>query len=135
LKRNSAIIGDPNYKDCIDWHWMQYRDGACEWAQYSQHFEIARDGLKIHRPITSNGDVDCLDEFGERRFPRLDYSKGFPDWWFLDHTSINVPSQHTQEGKRYDAELNLAHFYQIEHEKNQVRSVCIVIHHMIKTYL
>jgi hypothetical protein len=47
----------------------------------------------------------------------LDYSKGFPDWWFLSHTEITVPSEHTQEGKYYDAEVHLAHFYSVDHQR------------------
>lgn len=50
-----------------------------------------------------------------------------PQWWWLDHTSIHVPSHHTQEGKRYDAEVVLAHFYEIAHPKNQLGQVSIFL--------
>lgn len=47
------------------------------------------------------------------RFGRIDYSKGFSDWWYLSHIDVRIPSEHTQEGRRYDAEIQLAHFYSI----------------------
>lgn len=121
LHRDRAIPGHRNEKECPDWHYMMYRDDTCDWSDMVDQFEIARHALKINIPIQSNGDIDCVRESdGFRQFPRLDYSKGFPDWWWLDHIEITVPSSHTQEGKRYAAEVILAHFYQIEHEKNQV---------------
>eukprot|EP00751_Fragilariopsis_kerguelensis_P000500 CAMPEP_0170807906 /NCGR_PEP_ID=MMETSP0733-20121128/33063_1 /TAXON_ID=186038 /ORGANISM="Fragilariopsis kerguelensis, Strain L26-C5" /LENGTH=983 /DNA_ID=CAMNT_0011163205 /DNA_START=740 /DNA_END=3691 /DNA_ORIENTATION=- len=67
-----------------------------------------------------NGDINCANSEGERLYPRLDYSKGFPDWWHLDRTDIKVPSEHTQHGKRYAAEISLAHFYELDHWKNQI---------------
>lgn len=36
-----------------------------------------------------------------------------------------MPSQHVQEGKRYAAEINLAHFYEINHYKNKAGTVSI----------
>jgi len=120
LKRDRAIPGNPNEKECPDWHYMQYRDDTCDWEDMKSQFEILREALRITIPILPNGDIDCLSEDGIRQFPRLDYSKGFPDWWWLDHIDITVPSSHTQEGKRYAAEVVLAHFYEIPHEKNQV---------------
>lgn len=100
---------------------MQYRDDTCDWEDMVDQFEIAPHALKMSIPILPNGDIDCVrDEDGFRQFPRLDYSKGFPDWWWLNHIEIQTPSAHTQQGKRYAAEVILAHFYQIPHEKNQV---------------
>jgi hypothetical protein len=43
--------------------------------------------------------------------PNIDFSRGFPDPWHLSFTDISVPSQHVQEGKRYDAEVVLSHVY------------------------
>lgn len=83
-------------------------------------FEIGRNALMIHTPIRSNGDIDCVNEAGERKFPKLDYSKGFPDWWYLSRTDITVPSEHVQHGKRYAAEVKLSHFYEIDHYKNRL---------------
>ena len=63
------------------------------------------------QPLTKDGQLACENENGNR-YPRADYSKGFPDWFHLAHTEITVPSVHTQEGKRYDAEIHLNHFYE-----------------------
>lgn len=121
LKRDRGIIGHQFEKECPDWHWMQYRDDSCSWEDMEDQFEIERHSLKINIPVRPNGDIDCVREDGQRRFPRLDYSKGFPDWWWMDHMSITTPSNHIQEGTQYAAEVILAHFYQIAHPKNQVR--------------
>jgi len=99
---------------------MRYEDDTCDWSDMLDQFKVERNALELHIPATSNGDIDCVDDTGKRQFPRLDYSKGFPDWWWLDHTSVTVPSSHIQEGKQYDGEVVLAHFYEIEHPKNQV---------------
>eukprot|EP00548_Thalassiothrix_antarctica_P017688 CAMPEP_0194195270 /NCGR_PEP_ID=MMETSP0154-20130528/76044_1 /TAXON_ID=1049557 /ORGANISM="Thalassiothrix antarctica, Strain L6-D1" /LENGTH=605 /DNA_ID=CAMNT_0038919785 /DNA_START=218 /DNA_END=2033 /DNA_ORIENTATION=+ len=79
-------------------------------------YKIERHALQILQPIDDDGTLQCDDQNG-RNFPRLDYSKGFPDWWFLSHTEVTVPSEHTQHGKRYDAEVHLSHFYSVEHER------------------
>jgi hypothetical protein len=85
-------------------------------------FEIKPSSLRINIPTTDDGEVDCVRASdGERRWPRLDYSKGFPDWWLMSHMDLSVPSQHKQEGVKYAAELTLAHFYEVVHGKNQVR--------------
>lgn len=133
LKRDRGITGHPEEKECPDWHWMQYRDDTCSWDDMKDQFSIERHALKIQIPTLPNGDIDCVDPDGTRQFPRLDYSKGFPDWWWLDHTSISVPSQHTQEGKQYAAEVTLAHFYEISHPKNQVSSFYTCLHTACKT--
>lgn len=49
---------------------------------------------------------------------------GFSDWWYLSHTDIHVPSEHTQEGKRYDAEIQMYHFYSVDHD-NEMATVTI----------
>lgn len=107
-------------KECIDWHYIKYERGTCDWYDFQDQFEIMRHALRFSVPLLSNGDVDC-EKDGQRAYPRTDYSKGFPDWWWLDHVDIQVPSNHVQEGKRYDGEITLAHFYEFAHEKNQVR--------------
>ncbi len=104
---------------------MNFEDGSCAWEDMEDSFEIARHALQIHTPMRQNGDINCSNARGERRYPRLDYSKGFPDWWHLDRTDIKVPSEHTQEGKRYAAEISLAHFYEVDHWKNQVGYVTL----------
>ena len=115
----------PNHKECKDWHWMQYRDDTCTFDDMKSQFEINRHALQIWIPVKDNGKIDCWEEGKGRRYPRLDYSKGFPDWWYLQRTDISVPSQHTQEGHRYAAEVTLAHFYEIPHAKNEVRLVVL----------
>lgn len=110
---------------------MKYRDGACKWEDlvdndhsiHRNNFLIERHSLQILQPVDENGELKCWNNtLGGRVYPKLDYSKGFPDWWHLHHTEISVPSEHTQENVRYDAEVTLAHFYEVEHYKNQVRN-------------
>jgi hypothetical protein len=128
LKRDRGVIGGSNEKSCPDWHWMAYKDDTCAWKDMVDEFSIERHGLRLSVPIESNGEISCVENRNGqdvRRFPRLDYSKGFPDWWWLQSTDISVPSHHTQEGKRYDAEVTLKHFYEIEHDKNQLGYVTL----------
>lgn len=131
LERDRAVIGDDDEKECPDWHWMQFRDDTCSWDDLKDQFTIQRHSLQINMPQRDNGEIDCFDEEKGRRYPRLDYSKGFPDWWWLQRTEIMVPSQHTQEGHQYAAEVILAHFYQIEHYKNHVR--CQVVYCLLRS--
>jgi len=125
LVRDRAIEDNPNWKDCPDWHWMNFEDGTCKWDDMEDSFEINEHALQIHTPMRGNGDINCANSEGERLYPRLDYSKGFPDWWHLDRTDVKVPSEHTQHGKRYAAEISLAHFYELDHWKNQVGYVTL----------
>lgn len=125
MNRDRAVPGDPDEKDCPDWHWIQYLDGTCSWEDMDGHFEIGRSALRLHTPLTNGGDIDCVNQDGERKFPKLDYSKGFPDWWYLSETSITVPSEHVQHGKRYAAEVKLSHFYEIDHYKNKLGIISI----------
>jgi len=125
LVRDRAIEDNKNWKECPDWHWMNFEDGTCQWDDMKDSFEISKHALQIHTPMRQNGDIDCANAEGERKYPRLDYSKGFPDWWHLDRTDVKVPSEHTQHGKRYAAEISLAHFYEIGHYKNQVGYVTL----------
>ena len=84
-------------------------------------FTINRHALQMHIPQLPNGDIDCIED-GQRRYAKADFSKGFPDWFYFQRMDIHVPSQHTQDGTRYAGELVLAHFYEQQHVKNQVRS-------------
>ena len=102
---------------------VQYMDGSCVWEDMANQFEIGRSSLTMHMPLRTNGDIDCVDIEGERKFPKLDYSKGFPDWWYLSQTDISVPSEHVQHGKRYAAEVKLSHFYEIDHYKNKMGTI------------
>jgi hypothetical protein len=109
-------------KECPDWHWIQYQDGTCSWDDMKDHFTIERHSLKYEVPQLPNGDVDCVQD-GVRRYPRMDLSKGFPDWFWMQHTEIMIGSQHSQEGHKYAAEVILSHFYEIAQWKNQVSDV------------
>mmetsp|Transcript_53447 Transcript_53447/g.130116 ORF Transcript_53447/g.130116 Transcript_53447/m.130116 type:complete len:611 (+) Transcript_53447:376-2208(+) len=118
----------PNANECIDLHWMKYEDSFCTFDQLQQAnaFTIERHALRISQPIEVYRDFDndldgvadgvrlmCRVPGRGSRFGRIDFSKGFSDWWHLSHIDLKVPSEHVQEGKRYDAEFQLAHFYSI----------------------
>lgn len=118
----------PNANECIDLHWMKYEDSFCtlDQLQDADAFTIERHALRIAQPIEVYDDVaDDTDGVPDgvrlmcripgrgSRFGRIDYSKGFSDWWHLSHIDVHVPSEHTQEGTRYDAEIQLYHFYSI----------------------
>jgi carbonic anhydrase len=47
--------------------------------------------------------------------------------WFLSHVDIHTPSEHSQEGKQYDAELQMHHFYSVKMETNEVSTVAIFL--------
>lgn len=126
-------------KECIDLHWMKYEDSFCSMEQLvdKDQFTIERFGLRIGQPITvyenivndtdgvSDGiKLECRIKGYGSRFGRIDFSKGFSDWWYLSHTDIHVPSEHTQEGKRYDAEIQMYHFYSIDYD-NEMAAVSI----------
>jgi hypothetical protein len=55
-------------------------------------------------------------------WPNIDFSRGFPDPWHLAFTDISVPSQHVQDGKRYDAEVVLSHVYSKDKDNKLVSS-------------
>lgn len=124
----------PNANECIDAHWMKYEDATCTMDHLidNEAFTIERHGLRITQPISivdnSGGlqprvedgrivgdrdivSLDCQVPGRGPRFGRLDYSKGFSQWWYLSHVDIHVPSEHYQEGFQYDAEIQLYHFY------------------------
>jgi hypothetical protein len=129
---NEGIIGSANENECIDKHWMKYEDGSCTWGQLvdKQAFTIERHALKITQPLEITPKVTRLDcpATDARRFGRIDFSKGFHDWWFLSHIDFKVPSEHIQDGKQYSAEVQMAHFYSIGASEagveNQVRHRC-----------
>lgn len=89
--------------ECHDRHWMSYKRGSCKFSQI--RFSIERHTLKAYQPIDDQGNLQCS------KHGSIDYSMGFPYRWLLAHTDITVPSEHMQDGKRYDAEVVLAHFY------------------------
>mmetsp|Transcript_25784 Transcript_25784/g.28947 ORF Transcript_25784/g.28947 Transcript_25784/m.28947 type:complete len:581 (+) Transcript_25784:49-1791(+) len=130
--------------ECIDIHWMKYEDSFCTLEQLIDEdaFSIERHSLRISQPITVYENIDqdldgvpdgvrlqCRLEGRGSRFGRIDFSKGFSQWWYLSHTDIHTPSEHTQDGKRYDAEIQLHHFYSVTAEEagtnNEVATVSI----------
>jgi hypothetical protein len=119
LDRDRGIEGHPNAKECIDVHWMKYEDSYCDLAQLkaADAFTIERHALRITQPITVEDNDDLVMECNKpgvgRKFGRIDFSKGFSQWWFLSHIDLHTPSEHAQEGKRYDAEMQIHHFYSV----------------------
>ena len=99
---------------------MRYEHDTCTWDDMKDHFSIERHALQINTPQDSNGDIACINKDGQRKYPRMDYSHDTATWWYLQRTDITVPSQHTQDGKQYAAEVTLSHFYSID-DKNKVR--------------
>lgn len=80
-------------------------------------FTIERHALRVSQPITVTADdvaeINCSIEGLDSRFGHIDFSKGFSQWWYLSHIDIHTPSEHTQEGTRYDGELQLHHVYSV----------------------
>mmetsp|Transcript_18166 Transcript_18166/g.41859 ORF Transcript_18166/g.41859 Transcript_18166/m.41859 type:complete len:590 (-) Transcript_18166:1488-3257(-) len=114
--------------ECIDLHWMKYEDSYCTLDQLEEAdaFTIERHALRITQPISVFDDfredkdgvpdgvkLNCRIEGRGSRFGRIDYSKGFSQWWHLSHIDIHTPSEHTQDGIRYDGEIQLQHFYSV----------------------
>lgn len=129
LLRARAITTDAEYNECIDVHWMQYHDSSCSFDQLQAKngFRIDRHALRIIQPIVQNATgsyvLDCQQK--GKSWGRIDFSRGFSAWWYLSHIDLHVPSEHLQEGKRYDAELQMYHFYSKSGEEagvdNEVR--------------
>jgi Eukaryotic-type carbonic anhydrase len=134
-----------NANECIDSHWMKYEDSFCDLKQMvdSGAFTIERHGLRIAQPITVLDSVsddndgkpdgvtlDCQLPGRGSRFGRIDYSKGFSEWWYLSHIDLHVPSEHYQDGVRYDAEIQIQHFYSIPPEEaggNSMGTVAVLM--------
>jgi len=94
---------------------MAYHDSSCTFEELRRHdaFMVDRHALRIIQPIGQNLNGTYRNECQNdgRRWGRIDFSRGFSSWWHLSHVDFHVPSEHTQEGKRYDAELHMYHFY------------------------
>jgi len=118
LERQTGIPGD-RFFECIDVHWMKYHDGACNWkdmvdnqeSKYRNNFHIRRHALTVASPLGTDGELDCPNGFGGH-YPQLDYSKGYPEWWYLSHMDIKTPAEWLQDGIRYDGQINYAQFYE-----------------------
>ncbi|KAG7372538.1 alpha carbonic anhydrase [Nitzschia inconspicua] len=130
-----------NAEECIDLHWMKYEDSFCSLEELidSDAFTIERHGLRIQQPITvfddyaddNDGVVDgvrlnCRIPGNGSRFGRIDFSKGFSDWWYLSHIDLHVPSEHHQEGKQYSGEIQLYHFYSKDYD-NEMATVSVFL--------
>jgi hypothetical protein len=108
---------------------MKYIDSACSWDQLIEKNAIFvdRHALRIVQPIvpdTGNGNMThrlaCRSR--DASWGRIDFSKGFSQWWYLSHIDVKVPSEHMQEGKRYDGELQMYHFYSVSGEEAGVNN-------------
>lgn len=108
--------------ECWDVHWMSFYDGSCTWedivdnqhgASHKHNFFIRRHALQMMIPTDDDGKLKCSPgPDGYPLWPKLDYSKGFPEYWWMSHLEIKTPSEWTQEGKRYDAEIVMSQFYE-----------------------
>jgi hypothetical protein len=84
---------------CRDRHRMNYVKGSCRFDTLD--FEVLPHVLRVYQPRRNDCNVA----------PNIDFSLGYPVPWLLEFTDISVPSQHTQDGHRYDAEVILSHTY------------------------
>lgn len=111
---------------------MKYHDSSCTFEELRKYdsFVVDRHALRIIQPISmsQNGTyrIDCHDDEG-RRYGRIDFSKGYSQWWHLSHIDFHLPSEHTQEGKRYDGELHMYHFYSVSGEQAGVDNEVIQV--------
>mmetsp|Transcript_8669 Transcript_8669/g.18721 ORF Transcript_8669/g.18721 Transcript_8669/m.18721 type:complete len:449 (-) Transcript_8669:740-2086(-) len=107
---------------------MKYEDSFCSLDQLeaSDAFIIERHALRIAQPISVYDDLaedkdgvsdgvklECKIKGRGSRFGRIDYSKGFSEWWHLSHIDLHTPSEHSQDGIFYDGEIQLQHFYSV----------------------
>ena len=110
--------GDTGVMNCGDNHWMKYESGTCtfEHMKEANAITVERHALRVSQPVEKDGGdyrLNCLTQGRGRIFSRLDMSGGFSQWWYLNHVEIHTPSEHTQNGKRYAAEVHLGHFYSV----------------------
>lgn len=106
-------------KECKDRHWMHSSTGTCGFEDMK--FALERHSLRAYQPLDENGKSTCTKP------ANIDFSWGFPDRWHLVHTDIKVPSEHMQDGKRYDAEVQLAHIYSKRKEDKLIGKVSIFL--------
>ena len=123
LERRWGYNNTDGSVNCEDWHAMKYADGTCTFdhLKAANAFTVERHSLRMAQPlekIDGNYRLNCLTQGRGRLFSRVDFSKGFINWWFLNHLEIKTPSEHVQEGKRYDAEVQMGLFYSVSAEEN-----------------
>jgi hypothetical protein len=129
LDRNVTAI-----RECKDRHRMNFETGSCE--VHKMDFQILPHGKKsisligtccdwiLTQPLSFYAPVVLRayqpESCGAQ--PNIDFSRGFPDPWYLSFTDISVPSQHVQGGKRYAAEVVLSHVYSKDKSDKYVSS-------------
>lgn len=86
---------------------MHHGPGQCSLTNFD--FQILPHVLRAYLPNKCPGE-----------WPWIDFSMGFPDPWQLRFTDISIPSQHVQDGVRYDAEVVLSHVYSKNNPKKLV---------------
>jgi hypothetical protein len=114
---------------------MAYFDSGCTFDDLKKKnaFSIERHALKITQPMSSNEDGGRIRnlECSRNSYGRIDFPKGYSQWWYLSHIDFHVPSEHTQNGKRYSGELQMHHFYSVTGAQagvdNEVRAVTRII--------
>jgi hypothetical protein len=128
VQRNKAIPGYQDALECQDGHGMSFHDSSCSWNELKEKnaFVIDRHALRIKQPleydVKNSSDIyahiacteQVSDRSRDRQFGRMDFAEGYPDWWLLSHIDFHVPSEHTQDGKRYSGEIQLYHFYEVD---------------------
>ena len=135
LERFVADETNTQFKECIDLHWMKYIDSACSYDQLvaKNAIFVDRHALRVVQPIVPGGEGNLTHRLACRStdasWGRIDFSKGFSQWWYLSHIDFHVPSEHMQEGKRYDGEMQIYHFYSVSGEEagvnNEVRVILL----------
>jgi len=116
---NPNITANNRYRECEDVHWMKYDGGSCNWedmtdnrvSEYRNNFHIRAHALQLLQP-TKDARLKCPNGLGGS-FPKLDFSWGFPEWWQQSFMEIKTPSEFTQDGMRYDGQINYQMFYQL----------------------
>jgi hypothetical protein len=102
---------------CHDHHKMAFTAGDCARFFLDMNFILERHVLRAFQPFLTNGSSLCQEP------ANIDFSMGFPDPWHLVFTDIKVPSEHTQDGKQYDAEVILSHEYSYKRKEGRFVSV------------
>ena len=128
LTRSHADPNSTDYNECIDRHWMKYLDSFCTLDDLIQGngFQIERHALRVAQPIKILNETEhtyelkCNKPGVGVRMGMIDYSEGFSQWWYLSHIDFSTPSEHTQNGKRYDVEAKMMVFYSVNNTVDAV---------------
>jgi hypothetical protein len=96
---------------------MSYYDSGCTFDDIRNNngFSIERHSLKITQPMSNDdndGRVRNL-KCSKNVYGTLDYAKGYSNWFYLSHIDFKVPSEHAQNGIKYDGEIQLHHFFSV----------------------